>query len=568
MLAFPALVAGLAAIAVGLTAYLVAAVPASERPVAVTAGDDPARRQAYDLLLAATGALSAAPGQHYHGAVTTTGGREARVDGRVTRDGTTLSTVDYAGGGHGDLLDLGADGTYARGDAAFWAAVRAPGPVGAYGTGWVRVDFDAAGFDPRTLIPPVLAADLLPRTAEDEAAPDPADLPRLGDPDTIDGVEARQVRTAGATVWISTNAPRPRIVRVEPAPAPGSPSPTGAAPALDWEPLDGASLADFRRTAAQRVAELDRALDSQVRPAIDGDIKVSACAPTSCVVATVTVSNNVNLRSPYIHPVPQVNVEVTIELTLDDKPLHTCTATVTMPANGRTTATCTTSYTIHHTSGGGTYEIGARASTSSRALTSADVHRLAAAVAGEPPAAAASPSDPPPACARPAGDDGGPGHWRTAGRAPQTGGPAYQEQVTGVRFDIRYHLGNRDFDGYRREGGAHILLEAKPPGSAWLLWGARVAPDGRLVYADDDDKSDTAVAWAARARAKLDAQLTQLRAELDQIRPYARLRVVAAEPDVVDKLRAHARAQLPPDDFARLEWRVEPPDPAFPGCPG
>ena len=268
VLAFPAVVAALAAVAVGFTAYLVATVPAAERTVPTSSGEDPSRRQAYDLLLAATGALSTAPGQHYRGTLDTAGGREVRVDGRVTLDGTALSTVDFAGGGHGDLLDLGADGTYARGDAAFWAAVRAPGPAGAYGSAWVRVDFDALGFDPRTLVPPVLAADLLPRTDEDEAAPSPSDLPRLGDLATLDGVEARQVRINGATVWISTAPPRPRIVRVEYTSA-SSPTPPGAGPALDLEPLDGASLADFRRSATQRVAELEGALDAQVRPAID-----------------------------------------------------------------------------------------------------------------------------------------------------------------------------------------------------------------------------------------------------------------------------------------------------------
>ncbi|WP_345121761.1 hypothetical protein [Dactylosporangium darangshiense] len=560
------LLATLATLTVGLTAYSVARTGPADRPSPAAGADDPTRRQAYELLLAAAGALSSAPGQHYHGSLTADGGREVGIDARVTREGLTLSTVDFTGGGHGDLLDLGRDGTYARGDAAFWSAAHAPGSGSAYGTAWVRIDFDALGFDPRALIPSILAADLLPAGHEDEAPPPPADLPRLGDLAPVGGVEARQVRLEHATVWITTAKP-PRIVRVEPAPAPAS-GPGPAAPALDVEPLDGAALSALRTTASQRAAELDHALDSQVTAAIDGQIKVGPCAPASCV-ATVTVINNVNARSPYMHPAAQVNAEVTIEMTLDDKHLNTCTETVTMPANGKTTAKCTTSYSVKQATSGGEYFIGAKASTSSRALTPADVQRLTTVVAGPPPAPPVSPSALPPPCARPTGADGGPGHWHPA---PVLGAPAalaYQEQVTGVRADVHYRVGDRDFDGYRTDAGAQVLLDAKPEGSSWQLWGARPTGDGRLAYADDEDKSETAVAWANRARHRLDAELHRLRAELDAVRPYsgAKLRLVTAEADVLDKLRAYAKSQLPQDDYARLEWRTEPVDRAFTGCP-
>jgi hypothetical protein len=152
------------------------------------------------------------------------------------------------------------------------------------------------------------------------------------------------------------------------------------------------------------------------------------------------------------------------------------------------------------------------------------------------------------------------------------GGPAalaYQEQVTGVRADVHYRVGDRDFDGYRTDAGAQILLDAKPEGSSWPLWGARATEDGRLAFADDEDKSETAVAWANRARHRLDAELHRLRAELDAVRPHpgAKLRLVTAEADVLDKLRAYAKSQLPQDDYARLEWRTEPVDRAFTGCP-
>ncbi|GAA2326524.1 hypothetical protein GCM10010170_001360 [Dactylosporangium salmoneum] len=549
------------------------AAPAHRPQAPHGSGDDPDRRAAYELLVAAAGELADAPAQHYTGTVPGRDGRAVRLDARIGRDGTALSTVDFEDRGHGDLLDLGDDGTYARGDDAFWDTAGPAGAAAAYGTAWVRVDFDALGFDARALIPPVLAADLLPPAAEDEGLPAPGDLPHLGDPATVGGAEARAVRTGATTVWIATGGP-PRIVRVETAgsgPAPSGPAyvparaPSGAATALDVAPLAGGGLAGFRDALRARAGELGGAIDAQVSPAIEGQIKVGPCAPSSCQ-AEVTVSGRLTARSAYLRPSAPVHAQVTIAMTVENRPIKTCTPVVTMPAGGTATAQCTATYTVKTTQD--SYLVEAKASASARALLPADVQRIVDRLATalpepEPPAVA------PPPCEEPAGAADGPGDWHPSGRPVARPAALYQEQVTGVRHGRQYRLGRHDFDGLSVEDGGLVLLEAKGEGYAWPLWGVRVGSDGRLVYADDQDSSAAAGRWAERARRTLGGIERQLRAEVEQVRgvPGARLRVVAAEQTVLDELREYSRGVMSAEDFARIEWRHEARDPGFPGCP-
>ncbi|MFG2040455.1 hypothetical protein [Dactylosporangium sp. NPDC048998] len=609
-----------AAIVIGVGAYLVPG-GAPQGKETGESGADPTRKLAYELLVEAAGNLRAAPAQHYGGTVTTPGGQQVRVDGQVTVDGITVATVDI-GGGRGELLDLGDDGTFARGDAAFWSAARTPGSAEAYGDSWVRIDFDALGFDLRALIPQVLAADLLPGGGDDEAEPAATDLPRLGDAGTIGGVEARQVHTGDATVWISTAAPA-RIVRVESAGAdPSAPAASdSAAPpvgpslrssrhdngggaafvlarapsdtlALDFAPLSRAKTGELLQAVQRRVAGLVDALDPQVGFVIDGQIKVGPCGQTSCL-AVVTVSNTVTARSPYVHPVRQANAAVTIDLTLDGRPLKTCTELVSMPVGGQATARCSATYTLPVATVGHNYYIEARATASSRALVQADVQRIidrlgpattsgpgasptrtngqgagptATSGAGASPAWSGEAGAP--RCLEPTGADGGPGQWRPLDRAAARDRVTYQEQVTGVRHGREYRVGDRDFDGYRSEGDTHVLVEAEGGGNAWLLWGVRVGDGGTLTYVDDEGASEAAMRWGERARARLDGLMRELRGRLDQLRtvPGARLRFVAAEPEVLDKFRAYARTQLTPEDLARVEWRHAPVDGGFAGC--
>ncbi|MEV8514177.1 hypothetical protein [Dactylosporangium sp. NPDC051484] len=615
-----------AATAIGVGAYLVAG-GAKRGEGAGKSAVDPARRLAYGLLVEAAGNLRAAPAQHYSGTVTTRGGQAARVDGRVTSDGITAATVDV-GGGRGELLDLGDDGTFGRGDAVFWSAARTPGSAGAYGDSWVRIDFDTLGFDPRALIPQVLAADLLPGGVDDRAEPAAADLPRLGDVGTIGGVEARRVHTGDATIWISTAEPA-RIVRVEPAgadpsapaasapsatasPGPSVPAPSGSAapsprsgrhdhgggaafvPArapsgglgLDLAPLSRAETGEFLQAVQRRVAGLVDAPDPQVGFAIDGQITVGPCGQTSCL-AVVTVSNTVTARSPHVHPVRQAHAAVTIDMTIDGGPLKTCTELVSMPVGGRATARCSATYTLPVATVGHSYYIEARAQAVSRAFVQADVQHLvdrigrlgrAAAANGREagPAAANRPGASPassgeagaPRCLEPTGADGGPGKWHPVERVAARDRQTYQEQVTGVRRGREYRIGDRDFHGYRNEGGTHVLVVAEGGGNAWLLWGVRVGEQGTLTYVDDDDGSGAAVRWGERARARLDGLTRELRGRLDQLRTVsgARVRFVAAEPEVLDKFRAYARTRLTSEELARVEWRYEPVDGGFSGC--
>ncbi|MEV6930985.1 hypothetical protein AB0M46_41740, partial [Dactylosporangium sp. NPDC051485] len=411
-----AVLAAAVAVALGIGAYLVGSAAPAQRPQAPQGpSGDQDRREAYGLLVAAAGELADAPAQHYIGTVPARDGRAVRLDARIGRDGTTLSTVDFGGHGHGDLLDLGDDGTYARGDAGFWDAAGPAGSAAVFGTAWVRVDFDALGFDARALIPPVLAADLLPPAAEDEGLPAPGDLPHLGDPATVGGAAARAVRTGAITVWIATAGP-PRIVRVESAgadPTPSSPArtpartspgaaapayvparaPAGAGTALDVVPLAGGGLADFRDALRARAGELGGAIDGDVSPAIEGQIKVGPCGPSSCQ-AEVTVSGRVAARSAFLRPSAPVHAQVTIAMTVEDRPIKTCTPVVTMPAGGTATAQCTATYTVKTTKG--SYVVEAKASASARALLPADVqrivNRLAAALPEpDPPAVAGAP---------------------------------------------------------------------------------------------------------------------------------------------------------------------------------
>jgi hypothetical protein len=573
------------------------------------AGGDPTRKEAYALLVEGAGALLASSAQHYTGTVTARSGDPVRVDGRVTDAGTTAIAIDVAGG-HGELLDLGDNGTYARGDSAFWSAARTPGSTVAFGSSWVRVDFDSLGFDPRLLIPDVLVAGLLPATEEDEAEPAADALPHLGDVRTIAGGEAREIRTATERVWVSTSKPA-RIVRVEGDAAdrassgpslrssrlgaggafvPARRAP-GAGLSLDLAALTPAELDDSYKTVKARVAELVDATDSQVSFNVDGQVKVGPCGQTSCT-AVVALSNTVTVRSPYIHPVGQVNAAVTIDMTLDDRPIKTCTSTVSMPPNGTGSAQCTATYTLPRSTTARTFYIEARARTSARALVQADVQRMVEDIAKEEAAkrstaapstapSAAGPSSAPsgaasvsagpsaaPPCAEPTGAAGGPGQWRPFDRNAAKDWVTYQEQVSGVKRGREYRLGDRDFDGYQREAGTDVLLEAKGRGNAWLLWGLRVGDGGKLTFVDDTDESDAAVEWGDRARKKLDALLRQMRGQLAEVGrvPGARLRFVAAEQALVDKFQAYARTQLTAEEFARVEWKHVPVDRAFGGC--
>ncbi|MER7006564.1 hypothetical protein ABT297_26475 [Dactylosporangium sp. NPDC000555] len=617
-------VAAIAASVIGVGAYLVAGGGRRDDD-AGRSGVDPTRRLAYELLVEATGNLRAAPAQHYSGTVTTRDGQGVRVDGRVTGDGITAATVDV-GGGRGELLDLGDDGAFARGDAAFWSAVRAPGSAGDYGDAWVRIDFDTLGFDPRELIPQVLAADLLPNGGDDRAEPAAGELPRLGDVGTVGGVEARQVHVGDTVVWISTAVPA-RVVRVESdgadpsAPAASAPSaPASAGPsarpssgasapaasdsaappaspsprsgrhdsgggatfvparapsgglALDLAPLSRAETGEFLQIVKRRVAGLVDASDPRVGFAIDGQIQVGPCGQTSCL-AVVTLSNTVTGRSPYVHPVRQAHAAVTIDLTLDGGPLKTCTELVSMPVGGRAAARCSATYTLPVATAGHSYIVEARAQAASRALLQADVQHLIdrlGSAAGNGPGASPAPSVEAgaPRCLQPIGAGGGPGRWHPVDRVAARDRQVYQEQVTGVRRGREYRVGDRDFHGYRHEGGAHVLVEAEGGGNAWLLWGARVGDQGTLTYVDDEDASGAAVRWGERARARLDGLTRELRGRLDQLRavPGARVRFVAAEPEVLDKFRAYARTQLAAEDLARVEWRHEPVDGGFDGC--
>ncbi|MGW4498615.1 hypothetical protein ACWENR_08355 [Micromonospora sp. NPDC004336] len=360
-------------------------------------GDDPDAPPPLDphvaRQVAAAGDLAAAavtvagvPGARYTGWFTDDDGDRVTVDARVTAEGSTLAQLGV--NGHRlQALDTG-ERTFVRAPAAYWRStgVRAD-VVTEYGRQWVQVTDGHFGLDLGDSLAPSTLADVL-------AGEGVTDLPVPGATTTIDGVPVQVIDAGGLTVHVTTTEPR-QVVRVA-ARAGSGPTVTGTrnddgsggvrliarGARADGEfefgfaRLTPEEVEEFFRTLATRVQELRNSVDSQVRFTLDGAITLAPCTVNGCR-ANVTVSNRVVSSSPYLSVNRPVNASITTSMTLDGRPIATCTTTKSMRPNGSVTTSCFARYRIPPSRNPRVHTVRAQASTVARALVQADIKALA-----------------------------------------------------------------------------------------------------------------------------------------------------------------------------------------------
>lgn len=334
--------------------------------------------------------LAAAPAARYTGTLVGSSGRSMPVEITITAEGSAEATLTVVGE-KVEAVAL-ADGLYLKGSAAFWRAQGAAADsVADFGQQWVKADQDLFGSDlTATLAPGALARLLDPREGEQLA---------IGEPEQVNGAEARAMRVGSLTAYVTTAEPH-RIVRLtsggelgassDPSDPPtrGTPSVLGdrgrfieaRAPGGTGFALDVAELADpeveaFYKDLEARVRALKDSLDSRVRFSLAGQITLAPCSTNGCQ-ANVTISNRVQTNSPYVSAQQPVNATVTISMTLDGRPINTCVNAVSMPPNGTATTSCFAAYTIPPARNPTTHFVEAKSRTVARALVQADVDRL------------------------------------------------------------------------------------------------------------------------------------------------------------------------------------------------
>ncbi|MCX4386491.1 hypothetical protein OG777_06050 [Micromonospora peucetia] len=337
-------------------------------------------------LAAAAVTVSGVPGARYTGWFTGDGGDRITLDAQVTTEGSTLARLDV-NGQRIQALDTG-ERTFVRAAAAYWRGmgVRAD-VVKEYGRQWVQVADDHFGFD--------LGDSLAPSTLAEVLAGDgTTDLPVPGPTTTIDGVPVQVVDVGGLEIHVTTTEPR-QVVRVA-ARADTGPQVTGTRNdhrsgrvrlitrgtqaddefELNFGRLTPEETEEFFRTLTARVQELRNAVDSQVSFTLNGAITLSPCTVNGCR-ANVTLSNRVTSTSPYLSVDRPVTASITTSMTLDGRPVATCTTTKSMRPNGSVTTSCFARYRIPPSRNPKVHTVRAQASTVARAVVQADIKALA-----------------------------------------------------------------------------------------------------------------------------------------------------------------------------------------------
>jgi hypothetical protein len=555
--------------------------------------------------------LWSTPGTRYRGTVTDSSGHRLVVDVQVAGEGSVTGTMTTP---TGQVDVLSTDGkAFVKGDRAFWQAHGAPDKeLDRYATQWVKIGPDLLGFDLAAyLAPQLLAESLAPQDFSDDPGAAVPVTTRVGTQD-VNGVPTEVLdSSAGLRVYVTTGQPR-RIVRIAvrpqassgPVPSPSRVTRTAVltrpgrtAPGPNWQLIDDSGLQlDLADMSAQevdqfytelqsRIGALAESVDSEVEFALDGSITLAPCGTSGCQ-ANVTLSNRVASKNQYLEVTEPVHAKVTIQMTLDGRPIQTCTTTITMPPNGKGTATCQATYVIPAERNPTQHEVVAEASAYAEAMVAADVQRMADDLAAEirrnrqqrpdrnTPAPSAAGSGPtpsrgtgasasPPPCRQPVigGSDGGPGAWRNVNRRQ---GPwrRYQEQIARVPSNVEYSVPSPDggrpteFEGFEIVDGVPTFTEAKGYGNATWLKEASLDENGKLVID------------GANAQNKLDELFNQMNRQLDVVKrtPGARLRFFAAEPAVLDKFKAYAQRRLSADKFSRVDWHQQDGDSRFGGC--
>ena len=327
--------------------------------------------------------LAEAPSVRYHGLIVNASGSPIPLDATVSNEGRTQATLTV----DGEQVQVVAAGerTFVKAGQGFWSKRSAlPETVGDYSSHWVQVAPDTFGVDlVTTLAPGLLARALDPQTA--------LRRPEIGAATTIGGVQVRPVRTDRYTAYVTVARPN-HVVQVTTEPVgpsavhtSGWTGPSGG-PVLVRAPGTGGFTLDvtdqsqaetdqFLRTLQDRIRELSTALDSQVRFSLGGAITLAPCTPNGCQ-ANVTINNRVDLGSPYLKAQRQVTATVTVDMTLDGRPVKTCSNTVTMPPNGSATTTCFAAYSIPPSRNPTTHTVEAKARGTARAVVEADVQKM------------------------------------------------------------------------------------------------------------------------------------------------------------------------------------------------
>ncbi|MGH3736280.1 MAG: hypothetical protein ACRDT6_11765 [Micromonosporaceae bacterium] len=382
----------------GIAAVLVLALCGGLLAVLFTRGgdgatfEDPAKRQARlageDLAKAAS-ALSLDPGATYKGSYTADGD-EIEVTARVTNSGWMYATLKIDGAGVVALSN--GPRTYLKAPKAYWSSNGAPrDTVDDYAKRWVLVPPDQLGADlSRVLAPGILGADLAAAAERGEAAGGATS--KIGDTDV------REVLTPQATVYVTTSEPH-RVVRIatpkddsdvspsgrsrgflRPAYAPaGSDLPRYQAPEgpeefeFDVTGLSEQEVTGLFRELEKRLNELKNSIDSQVTFSLRGGITLKPCTVSACV-ATVTIGNSVSSKSRYLAVKQNVQATVTINFTLDGRPVKVCHVAKAMKPNGSAKVTCRATYSVP--ADGRTHRILAVARAVATATVSADLKRM------------------------------------------------------------------------------------------------------------------------------------------------------------------------------------------------
>ncbi|CAM3200175.1 DNA/RNA non-specific endonuclease [Stackebrandtia soli] len=301
--------------------------------------------------------LVSAPATHLS-ANLDTGGRELAVDASVSNLGTLNATVSGTGF-DAELLQTG-EYTFVKAPASFWSDEGFTRDEATQFDGtWTRTDPDVFGVNlAEALDPTTIAMDVDRSVLEGRATP--------GGSGMVDGVTADVVHLGDdRTLYLSTSE-SPSLLRLE---EPGN--------TIDFESLDQDAVEELFEQITDLIEGLDTAVDSQVRFALDGDIVLSPCNQTTCT-AKLSLSNTVSTTSRYVKVDAPVHASVTIDMSLDGRPIKTCVKNLTMKPNGTGNVTCTASYTLPNPPPGQTryHEVVARSTTVARAVAKADIAQL------------------------------------------------------------------------------------------------------------------------------------------------------------------------------------------------
>ncbi len=351
-----------------------------------------AQRVAADEDLAQAAAkLLVTPAAHYKGWFTDDTGDRVTIDARVANAGSTSARLTVKGQS-ADVIDTG-DRTFVKAGTAFWRLYGVSGDnLSEYAKRWVNVPADFFGLDLGDALAPALIAESASPGIGGEGSADPDATPVRGPPATVDGVAVTPVTVHSVTYSITTAAPK-RLIRVATgdaatAPSGGSGFHTTALRVGDGDlELSLAELDDTQRDQLfeelkQRITQLRNSIDIAVRFSLDGEVALAPCTTNGCT-ATLTISNKVTSRSAYVSVKQPVNAEVTIQMTLDGRPVKSCASTKQMKPNGSAKVSCRALYSIPPSRNPKMHTVRAQASAVARALAEADVKQMAKDLADE-----------------------------------------------------------------------------------------------------------------------------------------------------------------------------------------